>query len=182
MKHIKLFEQFVNEANNISLVSYTKDISKKIFAKGGNGQNVLDYTLELAQYLDNTKKPGDDGWYGPMTTGLFQNLVNAMGLDDIEHNNVSGVKSKKKPEIWRGPSNLSAEVESAVKMVKSKGGSTGEWDKAALELADHLQNYMAGASRPSPQEDGFYTNNSLSAFLRLVAEIATENIKNLKVK
>lgn len=181
MKHIKLFEQFVNEAK-IDLVKYVKDASKKIFARGGNGQNVLDYTLELAQYIESTKKEGDDDWYGPMSTGLFQNLVNSMGLDDIEHNNTSGIKSKKKPEIWRGPSDITAEVESSIKRVKANGGNSDAWAKPAFELAGHLESYAMGAIKGSPMEDGFYTNGTLSAFLRLVAEMGTESIQHAKSK
>ena len=63
MKHIKLYEEFINEASS-EYVKYVKDASKKIFAKGGNGQNVLDYLLDLGKYIDSTIDPKADKWYG----------------------------------------------------------------------------------------------------------------------
>jgi hypothetical protein len=180
MKHIQLFEQFINEAK-LDLVKYTKDASKKIFAKGGNGQNVLDYMVDLGKYIDSTIDPKADQWYGPQTPSLFQDLVNSMGLDDIEHNNISGKKSSKKPEAFKGASDLVSLTNDAIKRAKSNGGNDIGWGKAALELAGHLQDYKVGASNPGPGEDGFYTAPTLSIFTRLVDDIAMENIKSNRV-
>ena len=180
MKHIKLYEEFINEAK-LDLVKYTKDASKKIFAKGGNGQNVLDYMVDLGKYIDSTIDPKADQWYGPQTPSLFQDLVNGMGLDDIEHNNVSGKKSSKKPEAFRGANDLVALTNDAIKRAKSNGGNDTGWGNAALELAGHLQAYKVGAGNPGPGEDGFYTASTLSTFTRLVDDIAAENIKKNKV-
>ena len=177
MKHIQLFEQFINEAK-LDLVKYTKDASKKIFARGGNGQNVLDYAADLAKYIDSAQTTGANNAYGSQTASLFQNLVNAMGLDDIEHNNVSGKKSSKKPEAFRGASDLVALTNDAIKRAKSNGGNDNGWGEAALELAGHLQAYKVGAGNVGPGEDGFYTASTLSAFTRLVDDIAMENIKS----
>jgi hypothetical protein len=179
MKHIQLFEQFINESK-IDLVKYTKDASKKIFVKGGNGQNVLDYLLDLGKYIDSTIDPKADQWYGPQTPSLFQNLVNSMGLDDIEHNNISGKKSSKKPEAFRGASDLIAVTNDAIKRAKANGGNDAGWGDAALELAGHLQAYKVGAGNAGPSEDGFYTPNTFSAFTRLIDDISIENIKNNK--
>ena len=180
MKHIQLFEQFINEGKN-DYVKYVKDASKKIFARGGNGQNVLDYLTDLGKYIDSTIDPKADKWYGPQTPSLFQELVNGMGLDDIEHNNISGVKSSKKPEAFRGASDLIALTNDAIKSAKTNGGNDAGWGKAALELAGHLQAYKVGAGNPGPGEDGFYTASTLSTFTRLVDDIASENIKKNKV-
>lgn len=179
MKHIQLFEEFVNEAKT-DLVKYVKDASKKIFAKGGNGQNVLDNCLDLAEYIDGAQKPGDDDWYGPVTVSLFMDLINNMGLDDIEHNNISGEKSSKKPEVFTGASDLVALTKDSIKLAKNGGGNVSGWDKAALELAGHLDSYKAGADNPGPGEDGFYTAPTLRIFTRLIGDIAMENIKNNK--
>jgi len=180
MKHIQLFEQFINEAK-IDHVKYVKDASKKIFAKGGNGQNVLDYLLDLGKYVNSTIDPKADEWYGPQTSALFQNLVNSMGLDDIEHNNVSGKKSRKKPEAFRGASDLIAVTNDAIKRAKTNGGNDTGWGGATLELAGHIQSYRVGAGNAGPGEDGFYTASTLSAFTRLVDDIAMENIKSNRV-
>jgi len=180
MKHIQLFEQFINESK-LDLVKYTKDASKKIFARGGNGQNVLDYMVDLAKYIDSAQTTGANNAYGSQTPSLFQNLVNSMGLDDIEHNNISGKKSSKKPEVWRGASSLVGVTNDAIKRVKSNGGNDAGWGKATLELAGHLESYMMGAKHAGPGEDGFYTPNTLSAFTRLVDDIAMENIKSNRV-
>ena len=179
MKHIQLFEQFINEGKN-DYVKYVKDASKKIFARGGNGQNVLDYLTDLGKYIDSTIDPKADKWYGPQTPSLFQNLVNSMGLDDIEHNNISGKKSSKKPEAWRGATSLVGVTNDAIKRVKTNGGNDTGWGDAALELAGHLESYMMGAKNAGPGEDGFYTPNTLSAFTRLIDDISIENIKNNK--
>lgn len=178
MKHIQLFEQFVNEAKT-DLVKYVKDASKKIFAKGGNGQNVLDNCLDLAEYINGTQKPGDEDWYGPATVSLFMDLINNMGLDDIEYNNIDD-EGGKKPEAFRGAGDLVALTNDAIKRAKSNGGNDKGWGKATLELAGHLQSYRVGVGNAGPGEDGFYTGRTLSAFTRLVDDIAMENIKNNK--
>lgn len=177
MKHIKLFEQFVNESKT-DYVKYVKEASKKIFARGGNGQNVLDNALDLAKYINSAIDPKADQWYGPQYPSLFQDLINNMGLDDIEHNNVSGKKSSKKPEAFRGASDLVSVTNDAIKRAKSNGGNDTGWGKAALELAGHLQSYKVGANNSGPGEDGFYTAATLSCFTRLVDDIAMENIKS----
>lgn len=176
MKHVKLFEQFVNESKT-DYVKYVKDASKKIFARGGNGQNVLDNTLDLAKYINSAIDPKADQWFGPQYPSLFQELVNSMGLDDIEYNNIDD-KGGKKPEAFRGAGDLVALTNDAIKRAKSNGGNDKGWGKAALELASHLQSYRVGANNAGPGEDGFYTGPTLSAFTRLVDDIAMENIKS----
>ena len=180
MKHIQLFEQFINESKT-DYAKYVKEASKKIFARGGNGQNVLDYLLDLGKYINGAIDPKADQWYGPQYPSLFQELVNNMGLDDIEHNNISGKKSSKKPEAFRGASDLVALTNDAIKRAKSNGGNDTGWGKAALELAGHLESYKVGANNPGPGEDGFYTATTLRVFTRLVDDIAMENIKSSRV-
>lgn len=177
MKHIQLFEQFINEAKT-DLVKYVKDASKKTFAKGGNGQNILDYTIDIAKYIQSYDK-GEDA-YGTQTVPFFMRLVDSMGLDDVAHNNISGKKPAKK-DIFRGPSDLVDVVNSAIKMAKMRGGTGKGWDKATLELAAHLQDYKQGRESNGPSEDGFYGSSTLSTFTRLVDMLSTDDANNNKV-
>lgn len=95
MKHIKLFEEHLNEAfSSEELYKYVKDVANKTFKGGGNGQNLLDSAIELANHIDNyrqgrdTKGYEEDGFYGAATVTLFKRLVDQMSADDIKNNNI----------------------------------------------------------------------------------------------
>ena len=94
MKHIKLFEEHANEAfSNEELYKYVKDVANKTFKGGGNGQNLLDSAIELANHIDNYRQGRDfileeDGFYGAATVTLFKRLVDQMSADDIKNNNI----------------------------------------------------------------------------------------------
>lgn len=81
----------VNEAT-VDLHKYVQDVSKKTFKGGGNGQNLLDNALDLANHIDSYQKGrsgfGEDGFYEAGTVSAFKKLVDSMSADDIKNNNI----------------------------------------------------------------------------------------------
>ena len=74
------------------LEDYVKDASKRCFAGGGNGENLLQYGLpEVASMIDSNTlgKTPEEGWYSQSTMDAFKKLVDAMVKDEIENNNVN---------------------------------------------------------------------------------------------
>ena len=91
-------ESKVNEAV-ANLVKYVEDASAKTFKAGGNGQNLLDNAMELADHIESYQKGRDthgyeeDGFYGPATITLFKRLVDQMSADDIKDNQADKYES-----------------------------------------------------------------------------------------
>jgi hypothetical protein len=74
------------------LEDYVKDASKRCFAGGGNGENLLQYGLpEVASMIDSNTLgiTPEEGWYSQSTMDAFKKLVDAMVKDEIENNNVN---------------------------------------------------------------------------------------------
>lgn len=121
MKHIKVYEDFVNESKVgidyaeslvneyneavtneavTDLVKYVETASEKTFKGGGNGQNLLDNAMELASHIEDyeigrpTRGYEEDGFYGPATVTLFKRLVDQMSADDIKNNQADKYESR----------------------------------------------------------------------------------------
>lgn len=96
MKHVKLFEDFANEAQFINestdLVKYLDNVIKKTEKGGGNAIN-FDMAKELANHIESYKHdakippPGEPGYYSATTIELFTKLLDSMMKDEIEGNN-----------------------------------------------------------------------------------------------
>lgn len=91
----------VNEAVSVDeLQKYVKDASNKTFKGGGNGQNLLDSAMELAEHIDTYRQgrasngPGEDGFYSPATVTLFKKLIDQLSKDDMTNNRMDESKSK----------------------------------------------------------------------------------------
>jgi hypothetical protein len=85
-------ESKVTEGKDSALQDYVNATSQKTFKGGGNGQNLLDSAMELANHIDNYRQGRDtrgyeeDGFYGPLTITAFKKLVDQMSADDIKNN------------------------------------------------------------------------------------------------
>lgn len=103
----------------ISLPAYVKLASDKTFEQGGNGQNLLTYTMELAEFIEDNlvgrqafNVHEEDGFYNQDTVTLFKELVDSMSNNDIEFNKLTmkpgGVVEKsikKKFLLYTNPNN-----------------------------------------------------------------------------
>jgi hypothetical protein len=102
MEKLTSFEEFLNGPVNESKINegidehelskYVKSASDKTFKGGGNGQNLLDNALALADFIDsyrkgrNTRGYEEDGFYEVGTVDLFKKLVDQMSKDDMKNN------------------------------------------------------------------------------------------------
>jgi len=77
------------------LDSYVKSAADKCFELGGNGQNILDGTKELALFIDSyletspRQGPEEEGFYTQATAIAFKKLIDSMVNDEIKNNNAS---------------------------------------------------------------------------------------------
>lgn len=89
---VAALESVVTEGKDSALQDYVEAASQKTFKGGGNGQNLLDGAMELANHIDNYRQGRDtrgyeeDGFYGPLTITAFKKLVDQMSADDIKNN------------------------------------------------------------------------------------------------
>jgi hypothetical protein len=92
-------ESVVTEGKDSALQDYVNATSQKTFKGGGNGQNLLDGAMELANHIDNYRQGRDtrgyeeDGFYGPLTITAFKKLVDQMSADDIKNNQADKYES-----------------------------------------------------------------------------------------
>ena len=93
------YESVVTEGKDSALQDYVNATSQKTFKGGGNGQNLLDGAMELANHIDNYRQGRDtrgyeeDGFYGPLTITAFKKLVDQMSADDIKNNQADKYES-----------------------------------------------------------------------------------------
>ena len=107
----KAMEEYLNTNESVTnesvtnegvanLVKYVEDAAQKTFKNGGNGQNLLDNTMELASHIEenqvgrDTRGYEEDGWYEAGTVALFKKLVDSMSADDIKNNSEDTYESK----------------------------------------------------------------------------------------
>ena len=92
-KNNPLLKEVVNTGNE--LINYLESAVQKCFDRGGNGQNLIDNTGELAAFLDQYMEtarrtgPEEGGFYTQATAVAFKKLIDAMLNDEIKNNNAS---------------------------------------------------------------------------------------------
>ena len=92
-KNNPLLKEVVNTGNE--LINYLESAVQKCFDRGGNGQNLIDHTGDLAAFLDqymetaHRNTPEEPGFYTQATAIAFKKLIDAMLNDEIKNNNAS---------------------------------------------------------------------------------------------